>query len=103
MGSKSVASIAILSLSLLFVSTLVFGAIPSPTTAPNCQIEKLNVCVDLLDTLKVEIRPKTTPCCKIINGLVGLDASICLCAALKAGVLGTITADHNTSCWEKPA
>ncbi|PNX59735.1 proline-rich protein, partial [Trifolium pratense] len=63
----------------------------TPTTPPTCDIRKLSVCVDLLDIFKVVIGgPRSTPCCQFINGLVGLDASVCVCAALKANVLGVI-------------
>ncbi|GAU38988.1 hypothetical protein TSUD_378640 [Trifolium subterraneum] len=65
--------------------------ISRPPPPPSCQIGKFNVCVDLLDIFKVVVGgPRSTPCCQLINGLVGLDASVCVCAALKANILGAI-------------
>ncbi|KAL1201700.1 putative lipid-binding protein AIR1B [Cardamine amara subsp. amara] len=32
--------------------------------------------------------PPMTPCCSLIEGLVDLEAAVCLCTALKASVLG---------------
>jgi len=32
--------------------------------------------------------PPKTPCCSLIEGLVDLEAAICLCTAIKANVLG---------------
>jgi hypothetical protein len=62
-----------------------------PITPYNCQIGKFSVCVDLLDKCKVVIGgPRSTPCCKLILGLIGFDAYACLCSALKANILGTI-------------
>ncbi|KAJ1392679.1 Hydrophobic seed protein [Sesbania bispinosa] len=29
-----------------------------------------------------------TPCCSLLNGLVDLEAAVCLCTALKANILG---------------
>jgi hypothetical protein len=33
-------------------------------------------------------QPSAQPCCSLIQGLVDLDAAICLCTALRANVLG---------------
>ncbi|CAM0956257.1 unnamed protein product [Alopecurus aequalis] len=33
------------------------------------------------------------PCCKLIGGLTDLDAAVCLCAAVKANVLGLVDLD----------
>jgi hypothetical protein len=30
----------------------------------------------------------TEPCCSLLDGLVDLDAAVCLCTAVKANVLG---------------
>ncbi|KAK4728556.1 hypothetical protein R3W88_021544 [Solanum pinnatisectum] len=52
---------------------------------------KLNACANLLgDLLHLVIgsSPAKTECCSLIEGLVDLDAAVCLCTALKANVLG---------------
>ncbi|CAH2071469.1 unnamed protein product [Thlaspi arvense] len=33
-------------------------------------------------------QPSAQPCCSVIQGLVDLDAAVCLCTALRANVLG---------------
>jgi hypothetical protein len=32
--------------------------------------------------------PPTEPCCPLLDGLVDLEAAVCLCTAIKANVLG---------------
>ncbi|CAL9073587.1 unnamed protein product, partial [Musa textilis] len=51
---------------------------------------KLGVCANVLDGLihaKVGKAPEE-PCCSLIDGLVDLEAAVCLCTAIKANVLG---------------
>ncbi|XP_019095797.1 PREDICTED: 14 kDa proline-rich protein DC2.15-like [Camelina sativa] len=48
---------------------------------------KLQVCANVLDLVKVSL-PPTSQCCALINGLVDLEAAVCLCTALKANLLG---------------
>ncbi|WCJ22905.1 Bifunctional inhibitor/lipid-transfer protein/seed storage 2S albumin superfamily protein [Euphorbia peplus] len=68
--------------------------LPSPPTpnAQTCPIDtlKLGVCANLLnDLLRLVIgTPTNTQCCPLLDGLVDLEAPICLCTALKANVLG---------------
>jgi hypothetical protein len=63
---------------------------PKPT--PTCPKDtlKLGVCASLLNDLLhlVVGTPPKTPCCSLIEGLVDLEAAICLCTAIKANVLG---------------
>ncbi|KAJ4951992.1 hypothetical protein NE237_028824 [Protea cynaroides] len=110
MASKASAAIALfLSLNLLFF-TLVSACgtcssppkpkpkpkpkpCPNPTpAAPTCPKDtlKLGACVDLLTgVLGVVLgTPSDTKCCKLLKGLVDLDAAVCLCTAIKANVLG---------------
>ncbi|CAN1748105.1 Lipid transfer protein EARLI 1 [Linum perenne] len=69
---------------------------PTPTPTPSgggkCPIDvlKLGVCADVLGSLlKLKIgNPPVKPCCSLINGLVDLEAAVCLCAAIKANLLG---------------
>ncbi|CAN0839487.1 pEARLI1-like lipid transfer protein 2 [Linum grandiflorum] len=65
---------------------------PTPTPSGKCPIDalKLDVCADVLSNL-LNIRIGSTPaqsCCSLINGLADLDASVCLCTAIKANILG---------------
>ncbi|XP_010494893.1 PREDICTED: 14 kDa proline-rich protein DC2.15-like [Camelina sativa] len=48
---------------------------------------KLKVCANVLDLVKVSLSP-TSKCCALIDGLVDLEAAVCLCTALKANLLG---------------
>ncbi|XP_062200195.1 lipid transfer protein EARLI 1-like [Phragmites australis] len=50
---------------------------------------KLGVCANVLDLIKAKAGvPVNEPCCPLLNGLVELDAAVCLCTAIKANVLG---------------
>ncbi|CAN8308377.1 unnamed protein product [Cochlearia groenlandica] len=65
---------------------------PSPSSKGSCPRDtlKLGVCANVLkDLLNIELgKPPVKPCCSLLNGLVDLDAAICLCTALRANVLG---------------
>ncbi|GAU23135.1 hypothetical protein TSUD_305830 [Trifolium subterraneum] len=73
---------------------------PSPTPPPSasppsqgqCPIDtlKLGVCADVLGLVNIIIGnpPSGSNCCPLIQGLVDLEAALCLCTALKANVLG---------------
>uniref|UniRef100_A0A7C8ZDX3 Bifunctional inhibitor/plant lipid transfer protein/seed storage helical domain-containing protein n=1 Tax=Opuntia streptacantha TaxID=393608 RepID=A0A7C8ZDX3_OPUST len=68
----------------------------TPTTPPPYQAKcprdalKLGVCANLLgDLLNIVVgTPPKTPCCPLIDGLIDLEAAVCLCTAIKANVLG---------------
>ncbi|XP_019098752.1 PREDICTED: pEARLI1-like lipid transfer protein 1, partial [Camelina sativa] len=51
---------------------------------------RLGVCANVLSSLlNVQLgQPSSQSCCSLIQGLVDLDAAICLCTALRANVLG---------------
>ncbi|RAL54688.1 unnamed protein product [Cuscuta campestris] len=53
---------------------------------------KLRACGDLLNDLVhlVVGTPLQNQCCPLIEGLVDLDAAVCLCTAVKADVLSVI-------------
>ncbi|CAN1748109.1 Lipid transfer protein EARLI 1 [Linum perenne] len=57
-----------------------------------CPIDvlKLGICADVLASLlKLKIgNPPVKPCCSLINGLVDLEAAVCICTAIKANLLG---------------
>ncbi|KAF8697874.1 hypothetical protein HU200_035367 [Digitaria exilis] len=54
-----------------------------------CPIDalKLKVCANVLGLVKVGL-PQYEECCPLLQGLVDLDAAVCLCTAIKADVLG---------------
>ncbi|KAJ3681879.1 hypothetical protein LUZ60_014452 [Juncus effusus] len=67
---------------------------PTPTPTPSgttCPVDtlKLGVCANVLDLIKANVgKPPVVPCCSLIDGLVDLEAAVCLCTAIKANVLG---------------
>ncbi|KAG4172872.1 hypothetical protein ERO13_A11G025800v2 [Gossypium hirsutum] len=108
MASKQSASMALLlALNILFFS-LVSATAPSPPTKPNhkpkanpnpstpssqgkCPRDalKLGVCANVLGLVKPVIgSPPVMPCCSLLDGLVDLEAAVCLCTAIKANILG---------------
>ncbi|XP_074330466.1 14 kDa proline-rich protein DC2.15-like [Apium graveolens] len=72
------------------------GTKPPPVTpvapAGKCTINalKLGVCADVLNLVKNVVigAPPTLPCCALLDGLVNLEAALCLCTAIKANILG---------------
>ncbi|KAG1354478.1 14 kDa proline-rich protein DC2.15 [Cocos nucifera] len=101
MASKPSASAALfLALNLLFFALAsACGTCPSPTppkpspspSKGKCPMNtlKLGVCADVLKALVVNIgKPPKKPCCTLLEGLVDLEAAVCLCTALKANILG---------------
>ncbi|TVU31765.1 hypothetical protein EJB05_23465, partial [Eragrostis curvula] len=81
---------------LILAVSLVLAAVASATYYPpvhghhgSCPRDalKLNVCANVLGLVKVGL-PRYEPCCSLLDGLVDLDAAVCLCTAIKANVLG---------------
>ncbi|KAG8083849.1 hypothetical protein GUJ93_ZPchr0010g9183 [Zizania palustris] len=63
---------------------------PYPTTR-SCPRDalKLHVCANVLGLVKAKVGAAPyEPCCSLLDGLVDLDAAVCLCTAIKANVLG---------------
>ncbi|CAN8308371.1 unnamed protein product [Cochlearia groenlandica] len=66
---------------------------PTPTapaieTCPKDTL-KFGVCVQALNLVNVTLgAPPVKPCCSLIDGLVDLEAAVCLCTAIKASILG---------------
>ncbi|PKH98870.1 hypothetical protein CRG98_049690, partial [Punica granatum] len=105
MAAKSSAMLAFfLSLNLLFFSLSSASTLPKPIPIPlvgspsgspsgdTCPIDtlKLGVCANLLGGL-INVTmgtPPNQPCCSLIQGLLDLEAAVCLCTAIKANVLG---------------
>ncbi|MCD7450451.1 hypothetical protein HAX54_006517 [Datura stramonium] len=65
---------------------------PSPSSKGKCPMDtlKLGVCANVLGNLLGVVigNPPKKPCCSLIEGLVDLEAALCLCTAIKANVLG---------------
>ncbi|KAK8671401.1 hypothetical protein V6N13_037997 [Hibiscus sabdariffa] len=54
-----------------------------------CDPLNLGVCLNLLSLVDVELgNVPTKPCCSLIEGLLDLEAAVCLCSAVRANVLG---------------
>ncbi|XP_049377500.1 14 kDa proline-rich protein DC2.15-like [Solanum stenotomum] len=108
MASKRTTSLALFVLVNLLFFTLVSacGTCPSPKSKPKpkpkptpspsskgkCPIDtlKLGVCANVLGNLLGVVlgNPPKKPCCSLIEGLVDLEAALCLCTAIKANILG---------------
>ncbi|XP_027335543.1 14 kDa proline-rich protein DC2.15-like isoform X4 [Abrus precatorius] len=65
---------------------------PRPSPSGTCPRDalKLGVCANVLNGLvNVTLgQPPVTPCCSLLDGLVDLEAAVCLCTALRANILG---------------
>ncbi|KAL6911942.1 hypothetical protein ACP4OV_000747 [Aristida adscensionis] len=64
---------------------------PTPSSSGKCPRDalKLGVCANVLGLVKAKIGgPPALPCCSLLQGLVDLEAAVCLCTAIKANVLG---------------
>ena len=108
MASKMLASTALL-LSLNLFFSLVYSSHnvpcppppfkPKPRPTPNPAVPscprdtlKLGVCANVLNgliNLNIGAPPKN-PCCTLLQGLADVEAAVCLCTSIKAGVLGII-------------
>ncbi|RVW50638.1 hypothetical protein VitviT2T_002189 [Vitis vinifera] len=106
MDSKSTSSAALFLSINLVLFALVSGcdtcpqpkSKPTPTPTPanpnsgSCPIDalKLGVCANVLSGLVGVVigTPPDTPCCALLDGLLDLEAAICLCTAIKANILG---------------
>ncbi|XP_010553464.1 PREDICTED: 14 kDa proline-rich protein DC2.15 [Tarenaya hassleriana] len=67
--------------------------IPNPNpTKRSCPRDalKLGVCAKILDGAVGTVvgGPPDMPCCSVLQGLVDLEAAVCLCTAIKANILG---------------
>ncbi|KAJ8499547.1 hypothetical protein OPV22_010099 [Ensete ventricosum] len=100
MASKASASFGLFfALNLLFFAlTSACGTTcPTPTPKPShgkCPIDtlKLAACANVLNgliTVGIGKFPKQPcECCTLIDGILDLEAAVCLCTALKANILG---------------
>uniref|UniRef100_A0A1J3GC71 PEARLI1-like lipid transfer protein 2 n=2 Tax=Noccaea caerulescens TaxID=107243 RepID=A0A1J3GC71_NOCCA len=64
----------------------------NPGSSGNCPIDvlKLGACANVLSgLLNIQLgQPSSQQCCSLVEGLVDLEAAVCLCTALKANILG---------------
>ncbi|KAL8112341.1 14 kDa proline-rich protein DC2.15-like [Apium graveolens] len=62
---------------------------PKVATCPRDTL-KLGACANVLGGLigLVVGAPPKQPCCSLLEGLVDLEAAVCLCTAIKANILG---------------
>ncbi|XP_057524499.1 glycine-rich cell wall structural protein-like [Amaranthus tricolor] len=67
------------------------------TRGTTCPVDtlKLGVCANLLgNLLNLQIgTPPVQPCCTLIQGLVDLEAAVCLCTMIRANVLNLVNLD----------
>lgn len=79
-----------LAFNLLFL-TLTNAWTPPAPSGTTCPVDalKFGVCADVLNLIKIKAgKPPVVPCCSLLEGLVDLEAAVCLCTAIKADVLG---------------
>lgn len=81
-------------LAFFFSMNLVFSTLLTTTciAEENCPRDaiKIGMCAKLLNNDLLNVisgRPPVTPCCTLIDGLVDLEAALCLCTVIKQSVL----------------
>ncbi|XP_025825295.1 cortical cell-delineating protein-like [Panicum hallii] len=97
MAPSSKTKLAALLMALAALSMAAAQVPPPPPPPPSsgngtCEPLKLRVCGGLLSGLLGGLLPGAGgnggQCCPLLGGLVDLDAAACVCAALRANVLG---------------
>ncbi|KAL6858778.1 hypothetical protein ACP4OV_017780 [Aristida adscensionis] len=99
--ASSVALFLAASLAVLAMTSACGGDCPTPATPSTptatpasygkCPRDalKLGVCANVLGLIKAKVGvPPTEPCCPLLEGLVDLEAAVCLCTAIRGEVLG---------------
>ncbi|XP_006647640.2 14 kDa proline-rich protein DC2.15-like [Oryza brachyantha] len=64
---------------------------PTPAAFGRCPRDalKLGVCANVLGLIKAKVGvPPAEPCCPLLEGLVDLEAAVCLCTAIRGNILG---------------
>ncbi|KAJ1280300.1 hypothetical protein BS78_04G221100 [Paspalum vaginatum] len=64
---------------------------PTPSSFGRCPRDalKFGVCANVLNLIKAKVgAPPALPCCSLLQGLVDLEAAVCLCTAIKGNILG---------------
>ncbi|CAD6204440.1 unnamed protein product [Miscanthus lutarioriparius] len=70
-------------------SPVVPTPLPPSHSHGRCDTLKLSVCANVLDLVKVGLPPHPE-CCPLLEGVVDLNAALCLCTAIKANVLNIV-------------
>jgi hypothetical protein len=81
---------------LLAVGLMIVAAASAHGGYGSCPADalKAKACLNVLGLLKVNVNtPRDEHCCSLLDGLVGLDAAVCLCTNLHANVLGLVNLD----------
>uniref|UniRef100_A0ACD5TMN9 Uncharacterized protein n=1 Tax=Avena sativa TaxID=4498 RepID=A0ACD5TMN9_AVESA len=81
---------------LLAVGVMIVAAADAYGDYGSCPRDALKVkaCLNVLNLLKVNVNtPRDEHCCSLLNGLVGLNAAVCLCTNIHANVLGLVNVD----------
>ena len=96
MAPKTILAI-LLSLNLLFLGMLSSSAAVAPAPRQSScpmDIQKLSVCADLLHS-ELKVDPLAThPCCSLFEDMSGVEATSCICAAIRDRILDAIDLQH---------
>ncbi|TVU14960.1 hypothetical protein EJB05_38457, partial [Eragrostis curvula] len=91
-GKASIALFLAVNLVVFAMASACGGNCPTPSTpSGKCPRDalKLGVCANVLGLIKAKVAvPPTEPCCPLLEGLVDLEAALCLCTAIKGNILG---------------
>jgi hypothetical protein len=98
-GKASIALFLAVNLAVFAMASACGGNCPTPPSTPTptpasrgkCPRDalKLGVCANVLSLIKAKVGvPPTEPCCPLLEGLVDLEAALCLCTAIKGNILG---------------
>ncbi|OAY79519.1 14 kDa proline-rich protein DC2.15 [Ananas comosus] len=73
---------------LFLALNVLFFALQGAATCPINAL-KLGVCANVLGLVNVTVgAPPRVPCCSLLQGLVDLEAAVCLCTAIRGNILG---------------
>ncbi|CAH8387676.1 unnamed protein product [Eruca vesicaria subsp. sativa] len=80
-------------ISFTYTSATCSKCIPTPTipSTGSCPRDalKIGLCASALKLVDLTVgNPPVKPCCPLIEGLVDLEAAVCLCTLVKANILG---------------
>ncbi|TKW05873.1 hypothetical protein SEVIR_7G204900v4 [Setaria viridis] len=92
-GKASIALFLAVNMVVFAMASACGGHCPTSTPASfgKCPRDalKLGVCANVLGLIKAKVGvPPTEPCCPLLEGLVDLEAAVCLCTAIKGNILG---------------
>ncbi|GJN02116.1 hypothetical protein PR202_ga19438 [Eleusine coracana subsp. coracana] len=93
-GKASIALFLAVNMVVFAMASACGGNCPTPSTPGSfgkCPRDalKLRACANVAGLIKAKVAvPPTEPCCPLLEGLVDLDAAVCLCTAIKGDILG---------------